>query len=193
MVQELDDAIFDIDRRMCLDDKEEYGLNKILNVAYKGSNSDRSKFTANLKLELDSMEEIKEEDFVNALLDNTKKEGDLAEGIADTDKRKDFDDQYLGELSGFKSKLVKNLPNNVLPNYSSYRNFWNILKDKWKPIFENINKIESKEEREKQKKIQQALLDAEAVKRLRQMAPMNIDQKIYQILGGLSIITNGAV
>ena len=147
-IKKIDDDLYRLDVDLKEMGNNELGLNVMINKAYV-SKKNRKDFTASIKQQIDSLFGVDEETFTKALLDNTYKEGNVEEGVATVDKRKEFNNMYLGEVVNMEKSLKGCFNNKQLPDFKQYRTIWNEFKDKWKAKYEELEKSGLSEEEKK--------------------------------------------
>ena len=135
---------------------------------------------------LDIYRTVDKEEFVNALLDNTYKEGNLAKGIQTIDKREEFDTKYLGTLANFKKNLLQDMYGvNELPDYKQFRKVWEEYKDRWCEKRDENGKIIQESKVGTKEQMQ------DAYEKCAMAAPPNVWAKGYKLFGGDSYLANG--
>ena len=108
----------------------------VTNAINDGMDCDtEEELSAKIHKHIEDFEPISKEDFVSQLLDNTYEEGDLSKGIAEVNKRKDFDKDVLGVLANLEDDLSEYFD---LPDFKSYKNGWIKYKDKWKTKYDAV-------------------------------------------------------
>ena len=127
--------------------------------------SDRNDKDVVFKNYLDMFEPVNKEEFVKGLLDNTKKKADLEKGIAEVDKRKEFNDKVLGQLYDFEKNIFGD-GETSLEEIQGYRAKWEDYKAKWK------DKVGTKE---------QIKAANEAIG---EMLPLNSGSPVFDLFGG---------
>ena len=114
---------------------------------------------------LDMFEPVNKEKFVKGLLDNTKKEAKLEKGIAEVDKRKEFNEKVLGQLYDFEENIFGD-GDVSMEEIQGYRAKWEEYKAKWK------DKVGTKE---------QIKAANEAIG---EMLPSNSGSPVFDLFGG---------
>ena len=146
--------------------------------------------SAKIHKHIEDFEPISKEDFTEQLLDNTYEEGDLSKGIAEVNKRKDFDKDVLGVLSNLEDRLSENL--GELPDFKSFKKEWIKYRDKWKARYDavknnpDINDEQKKVEIAKIRKEQEDNIADEALK----MTPGDLfyNEETYSYFGGQAVL-----
>ena len=97
-------------------------ISYVTNQIYRGNqNVIPDDFGAAIKPYIDMVNPVNKEEFINALLDDTYQEGDPEEGIETVDKRKEFDNKFLGSFQRFSDTLAdSNLYNLTLKKPEDY-------------------------------------------------------------------------
>ncbi|MBP5194803.1 MAG: hypothetical protein J6Z42_02270, partial [Lachnospiraceae bacterium] len=113
---------------------------------------------------VDLFEIVKKEDFVKGILDNTKKKANLEKGIAEVDKRKDFNEKVLGTLFNVEEQIDEG--ETSLEEMLGYRAVWEDYKAKWK------DKVGTKEQIAAARKITSDL------------SPINAGDPVFDLFGG---------
>ncbi len=131
--------------------------NKMSHAIYNSEDEFDKKAFVDRYLNLD--EPVDKEEFITGLLDNQYKEADLAKGISEINKRKDFDKKFLGPLADFKNnmlldnnfgydidestkELAEEAVNDIITSMEQCVTRWDAFKAKW----ENSTDIPAKKE-----------------------------------------------
>ncbi len=126
---------------------------------------------------INMLEPVNKEDFVKGILDNTHKDAQLDKGIAEIDKRKEFDRKYLNGIMGISEALKTDETmeqdeegNEIMvePDYEQYRVAWEDYKAKW---------------RDKKGSPEQINAGRDAIVT---MQPMDVKAPVYQLFGGFA-------
>ncbi|WP_024867006.1 AarF/UbiB family protein [Butyrivibrio sp. FCS014] len=165
-------------------DNKVLGLSLVIENAYVTTRG-RNGFAASIKQQYDSLMGVGEETFKKGLVDNTKKKGNLAKGIAPINKRAEFDDHILGELADFERDLKRAYDHGKLPDFKAYRKKWTDFRDKWKAKFKAIEDDKTLSEEQKKEKAEtvQRELDVESSDFWVELLPGKGDAEILERIG----------